>query len=314
DSIVNMTLTVNQNYEVNESQTICNDALPFEWNGITFTEAGTQFATLPSLIGCDSVVHMTLTINQNYEVNESQAICNDALPFEWNGIIFTEAGMQTAILPSLIGCDSVVNMTLTVNQNYEVNESQAICNDALPYEWNGITFTEAGTQNVTLLSINGCDSIVELNLTVLPDYDTMLVATICDDETYQENGFNVSTSGVYEQIFTAENGCDSIITLNLTVSPSPINQTIVGSGKYCEGETGKEIRIEGSEIGKIYQLFQGTELLFEWEGNGASHSFGIFENGNYHIWVIDSDGCSRQMGEDIIIRPTPMPPPRQIQW
>lgn len=47
-----------------------------------------------------------------------------------------------------------------------------------------------------------------------------ITATINDGEYYTDNGFNVNEAGTYTQTFTAENGCDSIVTLHLYVNVS----------------------------------------------------------------------------------------------
>lgn len=47
-----------------------------------------------------------------------------------------------------------------------------------------------------------------------------ITATINEGEYYTENGFNENQAGTYTQIFTAENGCDSIVTLHLYVNVS----------------------------------------------------------------------------------------------
>ena len=51
-------------------------------------------------------------------------------------------------------------------------------------------------------------------------FDTTINATINAGETYTEFGFNESESGTYVQNLQTEAGCDSTITLNLTVNSS----------------------------------------------------------------------------------------------
>jgi hypothetical protein len=49
------------------------------------------------------------------------------------------------------------------------------------------------------------------------------------NQTYSFNGVNRNTTGAYLDTFTAINGCDSVVTLNLTVIPTrvgTINATI----------------------------------------------------------------------------------------
>ena len=140
------------------------------WNGVTFTAAGTQAATLQTVNHCDSVVTMTLTVKANYAVTENKTVCPSALPYTWNGESFTAAGTKTVTLPASNGCDSVVTMVLAVDAAYAVTDSKSVCPNELPLTWNGVTFNAAGTQNATLTASNGCDSVVTMTLTVKTTY------------------------------------------------------------------------------------------------------------------------------------------------
>jgi uncharacterized protein YceK len=68
--------------------------------------------------------------------------------------------------------------------------------------------------------MNGCDSVVTLNLIVNPTRTGTINATICSNQTYNFNGVNRNTTGSYLDTFIAVNGCDSVVTLNLTVNPT----------------------------------------------------------------------------------------------
>ena len=50
-----------------------------------------------------------------------------------------------------------------------------------------------------------------------PTYNITINDSITDGETYTQYGFNESSAGTYTQTLTTINGCDSVITLNLTV-------------------------------------------------------------------------------------------------
>ena len=221
DSVVTMALMVNPTYSVTDTKTICQDSLPYLWNGVAFAAAGTQTTTLPTVNGCDSVVTMTLTVNPTYSVADNRTICQDSLPYLWNGVEFTEAGTQTANLETVNGCDSVVTMTLTVNPTYSVADTKAICQDSLPYTWNGVTFTEADTQTTTLQTVNGCDSVVTMALMVNPTYSVTDTKTICQDSLpYLWNGVNFTTAGTQVATLLTVNGCDSLVTMTLAVNPT----------------------------------------------------------------------------------------------
>jgi hypothetical protein len=90
------------------------------------------------------------------------------------------------------------------------------------YAENGFNVSEAGTYTQTLQTINVCDSIVTLTVTAYPVFDTTIMATINAGETYSEFGFNENEAGTYVQNLQTINGCDSTITLNLSVNSSLI--------------------------------------------------------------------------------------------
>ena len=234
DSVVTMTLTVNPTYQISDVKDICESELPYTWNNVVFNAAGTQNVTLQTVNGCDSVVIMTLTVNPIYQVTDTKTICESELPYTWNEVVFTEAGTQTATLQTVNGCDSVVTMTLTVNPIYQVADAQTICESELPYTWNNVVFNAAGTQNVTLQTVNGCDSVVVMTLTVNPIYQVSDTKTICESElpyTWNEVVFN--EAGTQTTTLQTVNGCDSVVTMILTVNP--IYQ-VTDTKTICESE------------------------------------------------------------------------------
>jgi hypothetical protein len=219
DSVVTLHLTVNPTYAVSDAQTICASELPYTWNNVQFTEAGTQTATLQTVNGCDSVVTMTLTVNPIYAVSDVQTICASELPYTWNNVVFTEAGTQTATLQTVNGCDSVVTMTLMVNPIYAMSDARTICASELPYTWNNVEFTEAGIQTATLQTVNGCDSVVTMTLTVNLIYAVSDARTICASELpYTWNNVEFIEAGTQTATLQTVNGCDSVVTMTLTVN------------------------------------------------------------------------------------------------
>ena len=215
DSTVTMTLYVNPAYSLADTATVCADELPYIWNGVTFTEAGTQYVTLPTIDGCDSIIAMTLVVKPLYAVTDTAVICADELPYTWNGVAFTEAGTQSATLPTVYGCDSVVAMTLLVNPTYSVTDTAVICANELPLTWNGVTFTGAGTRSATLPTVDGCDSVVAMTLVVLPMpefYDTLHLVQNQMPYHFLPNDTILTLSSTFIQFQYSHpaEGCDSI--------------------------------------------------------------------------------------------------------
>ncbi len=234
DSVVTMTLTVNPIYQVADTQTICVNQLPYTWNEVEFTQAGTQTTTLQSVNGCDSVVTMTLTVVNSLEGTDAQTICASELPYTWNGVEFTQAGTQTVSLQTVNGCDSVVTMTLHVNPIYNVTDGRTVCDNELPIIWNGIEFTAAGTQTATLSTINDCDSVVTMTLHVNPTYNVSDERTVCDNELpLVWNGIQFTAAGTQTATLSTVNGCDSVVTMTLHVNPT---YNVTDERTVCDNE------------------------------------------------------------------------------
>lgn len=94
--------------------------------------------------------------------------------------------------------------------------------------------TQAGVYPVVLQTGAGCDSSITVDLEVYPEYSFELNPQICANESYTlPDGTEVSTTGTYQVAYQSIVGCDSIYTINLTVS-SPIGITVDAS--ICEGD------------------------------------------------------------------------------
>ena len=230
--------------------TICQGQTYTE-NGFNVSEAGTYTQTLTAINGADSIVTLTLNVNPIYNTELSATIC-EGQTYTENGFNVSEAGVYTQTLTAVNGCDSIVTLTLNVNPIYNTELSATICEGQV-YAENGFNVSEAGVYTQTLTSANGCDSIVTLTLNVNPTFNTELSATICEGQVYTENNFNISEAGVYTQTLTSVNGCDSIVTLTVSVNPTfdtTINATI------NSGETYAEFGFNESEAGTYVQNLQ----------------------------------------------------------
>jgi Tfp pilus assembly major pilin PilA len=103
------------------------------------------------------------------------------------------------------------------------------------YPFYGEILTETGVYTAVLTSVNGCDSIVQLDLNVLPVATGTESATICAGDSYSFNGQLLGETGTYTAVYTAANGCDSIVTLTLTVTPLPQSvfaSVVCGGGSF----------------------------------------------------------------------------------
>ena len=115
------------------------------------------------------------------------------------------------------GCDSVVELSLTVNPTHTTNVDLTICESAT-YNFFGQVLNQPGTYYKTLENRYGCDSTVVLNLNVDSYYQVNLNEHICEGEVYNEHGFEGRTdAGIDTLRLMATNQCDSIVVLFLEV-------------------------------------------------------------------------------------------------
>lgn len=75
----------------------------------------------------------------------------------------------------------------------------------------------AGTYLDTLTNIRACDSFITVHLSVIPITFDTIDSAFCQGLTMNFNGNTLTKSGVYYDTLVNQAGCDSFITLNLTV-------------------------------------------------------------------------------------------------
>src|SRR5574339_461249 len=124
---------------------VCASALPFTWNGINITAAGAYPFTTQSVAGCDSTITLNVTVNPVVTATADTVVCNSGLPFVWNGININAAGAYPFTTQSIAGCDSTITLNVTVNPVVTATADTVVCTSALPFTWNGINITAAGS-------------------------------------------------------------------------------------------------------------------------------------------------------------------------
>ena len=86
--------------------------------------------------------------------------------------VYTTAGTYTDVLTASNGCDSTVNLTLTILPTFTTDLTESICDGDSYTVGTSNVYTTAGTYSDVLTASNGCDSTVNLTLTILPTFTT----------------------------------------------------------------------------------------------------------------------------------------------
>ena len=111
-----------------------------------------------------------------------------------------------------------------------------------------LSWNDGNTENPRVVPLTSDTSFVANFIPATVNTD--ITATICQGQTYTENGFNVSEAGVYTQNLTSINGGDSIVTLTLNVNPI-FNTELTAT--ICQGQTYTENNFNVSEAGVYTQ-------------------------------------------------------------
>jgi hypothetical protein len=89
--------------------------------------------------------------------------------YTWNGQTYSATGEYQQTFVAANGADSIVTLQLTVRPEVPATEEHVTIAYGETHTWNGVTYTESGSYSATLQDAFGCDSVVTLHLTVLPN-------------------------------------------------------------------------------------------------------------------------------------------------
>ncbi len=136
----------------------------------------------------------------------------------------------TLINFSLSGTSSnwVSGASLTSGSGTPSNASITSCG---PYTANtGQVWSTSGNYTDTISTPTGCDSVVNVTLTVKPNSTNSITATGCNKYTGPSGNQTWTTSGTVYDTLPSANGCDSILTIALTINT--IDTTVLANGVF----------------------------------------------------------------------------------
>ncbi|NBV05062.1 MAG: hypothetical protein EBS08_05305, partial [Cytophagia bacterium] len=181
DSVITPNLNVKPSAASSITASICQGQA-YTFGSQTLTTSGNYTRTLVAANGCDSVISLALTILSNTSSNIAAAICQGQ-SYTFGNLSLTSSGNYTRTVPAANGCDSTINLDLLVNPTY-AQSIQASILFGNSYAFNGQNLTSPGTYTANLLTVNGCDSIITLNLNVLAQSGVSIAdATTCQGDT-----------------------------------------------------------------------------------------------------------------------------------
>lgn len=137
-------------------------------------------------------------------------------------------------LVNAAGCDSIVTLDLAVNYSNSGTDTRVVC-DSLVWIDSNTYYTNNTTATYTVTNYTGCDSLVTLNLTITGNSTTSThVHVACDSLTWIDGNTYTTSNNTATHIVPNAVGCDSIITLDLTINNG---YSIIDSLTACDSLT-----------------------------------------------------------------------------
>jgi len=164
--------------------------------------------------GLDSLITLDLTIGMGYQAIDKVSIPADST-YTFEGQIYDATGIYTAEYTTVLGCDSIIQLDLTVTDGDTVTISKVAegC-DVINFRGQLIDATGIYADTVVTAST---DTIYTLGYTLWPSFDSLLEKKIALGKSFLFEGQTFAETGVYSVEYTTEHGCDSILTLDLSV-------------------------------------------------------------------------------------------------
>ena len=298
DSTVTMHLTINYSDTLDLYVTACDS---YDWNNVTFTTSGDYTQTFTAANDCDSVVTLHLSVNYSNTGDTTTIACGS---FDWyEHTNLTQSGEYTHTFTNAAGCDSVVTLHLTILHGTHNVLTEIVCDS---YEWHGITYTQSGIFTYDYVNTDGCPSTDTLTLTVnSSSYHTLVDTVVENDLPYLCNGQAYLESGTYYQTLTNAAGCDSLLTVNLTI----LNNVWVSfDTTVCDSYVWNGINYtQSGDYTQLFSTVYGTDSTvtmhltinysdtldlyvtacdsYDW--NGVTYT----ESGNYSVNLSNATGC-----------------------
>jgi hypothetical protein len=341
DSIIHLYLNVYPTYLHTDTLSICSNELPYAYGDSIFTLASTNGMYpihFTSTHGCDSLIMLTLYINNSYAHYDTVSICSSELPYIYGDSIFdvgTSSGDYSIAFTLPTGCDSIITLHINIHPVYIHTDTLSICENEFPLTYGDSIFnvgTSSGDYQISFTLPTGCDSIINLHLNVHSTYhhfDTLTILDIDLPYTYGDSVFPIGTiDGDYNIPFTSINGCDSIISLNLVIVPT---YHFMDTVNICDNElpytyadqildsAGNYIinlkTTQGSDsiivlTLYVYPTYNETILMhicdFELPYIFGNDTFDF--GGNYFIKMLTSYGCDSNITLYLVVNTIPLSP------
>lgn len=317
DSTIHVFLRIYYDNNYYDTVAICENQLPYTYGDTLFLEetvSGDYIFTSTNFTGCNDLINLHLII---VELPKVSIVGNLTPCFGDNTLLLARSDRQTdrflwgtgetsalLTIPNVtsnviasvqalreyapITCYGYDTVEISYNPIYNHDDSICICYSFLPYEYGntGVFLTDSGWQQpITLQSVSGCDSVINVYLSIAYDTFENDTLTICQNDLPLQYGDSVfsstTTTGDYTIVFVSSTGCDSVIYLHLVVNPIPTINGLTGDDRIFLHDT--------------VALSVSTSDYFQWSTGDTTHNIVVVPSvpgdNDYKVYLSNDFGC-----------------------
>ena len=302
---------------------------------ISFSLNGSPFSTnhllqnLPEgryqLIGKDNYGCLTDTLNFEIKDNRDHQINRNAYWVCFGDSIqvashyYRYNGVYYDTLLTVNGCDSILITELSLYERNELKLDYSICEgDSILL--GGRVIRNTGIYYDSLTTVTGCDSLIIVDLNIIPNNKVEIDTFICEGENYVVGFKKYNNSGFYLDTLSSSSFCDSLVITNLKVIPNEFvnleiaicpNEPYQLNGKVyskggtyidtlktsifgCDSVVKMDVKVlEADTVSKLYTLCPGDSL---WIGDTL-----LMTTANWDYWIPSSMACDTFAQVEVIM-------------
>jgi hypothetical protein len=289
DSTVNFWLTLRKADTTTLNRTTCSNQ-PFffngEWLGAGITEPtkiekrDTLTQTVNGSGGntarCDSFIFLELQVYPVKYTTIDTSLCeNHTYLFKTQNL--SAPGTYLDTQKTVHNCDSFITLILrATRRTSSYTFYRKFCSNKTVF-FNDMNIDQSGTYKDTLVNAVGCDSFLTMVLTKDTAHNVIVNKSICSYDSFYFDGRYFDTAGTYIATYRNKDGCDSMVTLNLSVFPFRTVTLVRSNLNNIKTDSGY----------KAYYWFfnEWTQL------NTTGHILATNTTGSYHVIAQDENNC-----------------------
>jgi hypothetical protein len=251
----------------------------------------------------------SIYVDPSYKITQEYALC-EGRSVSVNGVTYSKVGEYQQKYQTKTGCDSIINIKVTVGQVTKSSTTIVFCKGDSVY-LNKQYFKKAGVYIQNLRNVSGCDSILEVNVIEKPQSSLARIdakANICKGEaivgSVEDLPSQVQTSWYYKDALVSnesffryepkeqgqlrveviyQNGCTQ--SRSFEVDPSEtVNPYFAINNDACEQIV--DMDVATSSIGLTNYLFKDGDLFY----TGRDTIFNKLQEGSYILTRIGNRG------------------------